>query len=361
MTTLCQNNSVMETEEKLVPSFEGIDPPLLDPVMVEHFNSLHSSELALEVPGGVGPALTISPTTASLQGISLEDLIRMATQICEVDPSYSEQIISLLQGQSTLDHDKIAEQNEQQTPQKSPQMIATTQQLSETSPQILKTIQKSPITSSPQMIVQERQLPQEPQRVHIQEPPVISQQARLPFQEGRSPLRSESGTSESSLPDTNTILSTLNQSILLQEYSHSLALQLATSKLQAEHQVPTSSPDSNLFVMENKGSNFIPLKDFRRPGPKYTRKNFSPDQIEGLEAAFQEHRFVKKELRKQLASKLNLSERSISYWFQNKRARSKPPITMSSEAALKAAQQQADQQATVSAVLQQTLQQSCAT
>ena len=319
MTALCQ--FVMATEDNIVPAFEGIDPPLLDPLMVEHFNNLQSPE----------PLQSSSPrngsncegSTVNLQGLSLDDLIKLVTQLCESDPSFSEQILSALNGDTSCD-----EKDESGSRPNS-----------------------NEATASEPMIVES-------------EPP---------------------------LPDTNTLLKTLNQSFLLQEYNNTLALQIAQANTRlSSNGLDSSNPaqssvllnaesiqeamKSNLFVMENKGNNFVPLKEFRRPGPKYTRKNFSPEQIEGLEAAFQEHRFVKKDLRKELARKLNLSERSISYWFQNKRARSKPPITMSSEAALKAAQQQhglepqqqldqqqQSQQDSLVAALQQTIQQSCAT
>ena len=356
MTALCQY-FVMPADEKLFPSFEGIDPPLLDPSMVEHFNSLHSSVAPTEVGTEEASSRieTRSPIPNSLQGTSLEDLINMATQICEADPSYSELILALLNSREESINEVEKMDTQQETLPQSLQMVRAQQKTLQESPQIMKNHQNISRESSKI----DRKISQE-----SKSQPFVSQESsqRSPtFQKSPRVVRSEQPVLQDiSVPDTNTILSTLNQSMLLQEYSSTLALQLATSSFQNE-QPPTSSPENNLFVMENKATNFIPLKDFRRPGPKYTRKNFSPDQIEGLETAFQEHRFVKKELRKQLASKLNLSERSISYWFQNKRARSKPPITMSSEAALKAAQQQVDQQTSSSAALQQSLQQSCAT
>ena len=323
MTALCQ--FVMATEQNIVPAFEGIDPPLLDPLMVEHFNNLQSPEPSKSSsPEKLNGSMTLSSSeekaTVNLQGLPLEDLIKLVTQLCESDPSFSEQILTALNGDSGCEEKTQGRANE----------------------------------------------------VPASEPMIVSE-------------------AEPALPDTNTLLKTLNQSFLLQEYNNTLALQIAqantrlsTNGLEVTHSAPSSvllnaesleAMKSNLFVMENKGNNFVPLKEFRRPGPKYTRKNFSPEQIEGLEAAFQEHRFVKKDLRKELAKKLNLSERSISYWFQNKRARSKPPITMSSEAALKAAQQQQElekqqqelqqqqqqQQDSLVAALQQTIQQSCAT
>lgn len=293
-----------------MPVFEGIDPPLLDPLMVEHFNSLQTPEPSRRCEET--RTLNGGTSTINLQGLSLDDLLKLATQLCESDPSFSEQILSALTA------------GEQQSEQK-----------------------HEPVQTSEPIVVTT----------------TVEQEA-------------------TPLPDTNTLLKTLNQSFLLQEYNNTLALQFAQANTRISD---NSSPPavlinaesleamkSNLFVMENKANNFVPLKEFRRPGPKYTRKNFSPEQIEGLEAAFQEHRFVKKDLRKELAKKLNLSERSISYWFQNKRARSKPPITMSSEAALKAAQQQQQlekqqqeqaqtQQESLVAALQQTIQQSCAT
>ena len=315
MTALCQ--FVMTTEENIVPAFEGIDPPLLDPQMVEHFNNLQTPEPAKnseKINGNLTLSSSEEKGAINLQNLSLDDLVKLVTQLCETDPSFSEQILSALNGDTSGDDKDKTALNE--TPASEP------------------------------MIVSEA------------EPP---------------------------LPDTNTLLKTLNQSFLLQEYNNTLAFQIAQANtrlggsLDATNSTTSSvllnaesleAMKSNLFVMENKGNNFVPLKEFRRPGPKYTRKNFSPEQIEGLEAAFQEHRFVKKDLRKELAKKLNLSERSISYWFQNKRARSKPPITMSSEAALKAAQQQQElekqqqeqnQQESLVAALQQTIQQSCAT
>ena len=258
--TALTSTMAQQPDNSAVPNFEGIDPPLLDPSLVEQFQ-----------------AGTSRPTT--LQDMPLEELIKLVAQICESDPSFSEQIIAALQ----------PEQQEQPEPPA----------------------------------------------------PVVEQQQVI----------TPATTTAALGADTNALLRTLNQSLLLQDINTSLALQLANGNggttatkivpapvttaalFTPEHQTMEQAMKSNLFVMENKGSNFIPIRDFKKPGPKYTRKNFSPDQIEGLEAAFSEHRFVKKDLRRELARKLNLSERSISYWFQNKRARSKPPITMSSEAA----------------------------
>lgn len=324
MTALCPaSRSTMAAPENSLPSFEGIDPPLLDPLMVEHFNNQSQEEER------GSPSKTGGGSDGNLQSLSLDDLIKIAAQLCETDPSFSEQILSALS----------ADQGSQ-----------------------------SPAPDS--------------------DPPVSQ------------PMDSEEP--EQALPDTNSILNTLNQSLLLQEYNNTLALQLAqvSSRLakvsSGQASTTAASPPSssavllnseslqeamksNLFIMEKQASNFVPLTEYHKnkPRPKYTRKNFSPEQIDGLEAAFQEHRFVKKDLRRELAKKLNLSERSISYWFQNKRARSKPPITMSSEAALKAAavkpgQAELEQQeqglpitaeSLASAIqdIQQNLQQSCAT
>lgn len=329
-STLCH----MAAENSFVPTYEGIDPPLLDPTMVEHFNKMQSPQPVPRQTNGDHQ----SQPPLNLQGHSLDDLIKIVAQLCESDPTFSDQILSSLAGSadsSVPEQPQVSSPMLQSTPLSSPGQ----QQLSP------DPNHHSPVLSSSEL---------------YHRSPVLS-----------SPVHSAAGTQqfncpdssvEMPLPDTNTLLKTLNQSILLQEYSNTLALQLAGSNRlqttgvtsmdtsQASNALILNSESleamkSNLFVLENKGTNFVPMKDFKRPGPKYTRKNFSPEQIEGLETAFQEHRFVKKELRKQLAKQLNLSERSISYWFQNKRARSKPPITMSSEAALKAASQQHSAQA----------------
>ena len=88
--------------------------------------------------------------------------------------------------------------------------------------------------------------------------------------------------------------------------------------------LPTlATPESptNRFVMNNRDQNFVPDKR-----TKISRRNFSVNQIEGLEAVYLKHRFVKRDMRRELAKRLSLSERSVSYWFQNKRARSKDPV-----------------------------------
>ncbi|XP_052226184.1 homeobox protein EMX1-like [Dreissena polymorpha] len=73
---------------------------------------------------------------------------------------------------------------------------------------------------------------------------------------------------------------------------------------------PFGHPDGGLF--------FHPYRK-----PKRIRTAFSPSQLLKLEHAFEKNHYVVGQERKELASKLNLTETQVKVWFQNRRTKHK--------------------------------------
>ena len=227
-----------------VLNFEGIDPPLLDPGMVELFQTAQKSTT---LPGATTTRSEGASEGKSLENMTTDDLAKLVAQLCEADPSLTEQILAAL----NISPDEI------------------TQALF---PDQVKAAPKSPssqTTSSPET---------KPQ----------SSPNTLNNQESSIPLN-----------DTSSILKTLNQSLLLQDLNKViLPAALATTTSSSSTFFDTSLPQnstviipsedtlasmkSNLFIMEKQTNTFVPMTN--RDGtkkPKYTRKNFSPEQIQG--------------------------------------------------------------------------------
>ena len=264
----------MVEQSSLALSFEGIDPPLLDPTLSDHFNNLYSAQARN------GACQSVSLNKLYLQSLSLEELQLLVATLCPLDaPVHSiDDVIKSWNNHTPL------EQYQQNTPG-----------LGEGHPGFIKAeavSENTPLNGSlnENLFVEFRK---------------VLALYQVDLSRVGDVVRCSSPQQVSS---PHNYLSEISQGAAGNPY---------------------------LAPAEEKSIKPRALRFIRKSGAKYARRNFSPDQIEGLEAAFQEHRFIKKELREQLAKKLSLSERSISYWFQNKRARSKPPITMSSGLALK--------------------------
>ncbi|KAG6453353.1 homeobox protein pnx [Manduca sexta] len=64
--------------------------------------------------------------------------------------------------------------------------------------------------------------------------------------------------------------------------------------------------------------------------PKRIRTAFSTDQLRALERSYSRHKYIDTERRRELASSLNIGEKCVKVWFQNRRMKEKKESSESS-------------------------------